>query len=460
MSSRTQRSPIHGAIGLEEIAQRVIGMARRAGATGVECTVSEGDEFEVNVRLGEVETLKESGSSGAGVRVLFGQNTGSSYTSDLSEEGLEEMVRRAVELARITTEDPHAGLPDAAELGYLERDLELCSPDVAVLEAPAKIAMAQQAERAALAIDPRINNSEGASFGSTLSRHAFANSLGFSGSYETSSCSLSVVPVARDGDRMERDYWFTLARSARELEDPDYVGRKAAERVLRRLNARKLDTQKAPVIFEPRIAKSLLSHVFEAVNGDSIYRHASFLEGKLGQRVAAESVTIVDDATLPRLFGSSPFDDEGVPSRRTVVIEKGILRSYLLNSYTARKLGMKTTGNASRGITGNASIGHGNLFLENGPDSVADLIKRAGRGLYVTELMGFGINVVTGDYSRGASGLWIENGELAYPVSEVTIAGTLQQMLLGLEGIANDLEFRGSVASPTVLIGEMTISGR
>ncbi|MBL8291305.1 MAG: TldD/PmbA family protein [Bryobacterales bacterium] len=435
-------------------------MSRRAGASGVECTVSEGDEFEVNVRLGEVETLKESGSSGAGVRVLFGQNTGSSYTSDLTAEGLEEMVRRAVELARITTEDPYAGLPDAAELGFLERDLELYSPDIEHLETPAKIALAQQAERAALAMDPRINNSEGASFGSTLSRHAFANSLGFSGSYQSSSCSLSAVPVAKDGDRMERDYWFTLARSAGELEDPEYVGRKAAERVLRRLGARKVETQKAPVIFEPRMAKSLLSHVFEAVNGDSIYRHASFLEGKLGERVAAESVTIIDDATLPRLFGSSPFDDEGVPSRRTVVVEKGILRSYLLNSYTARKLGMRTTGNASRGITGNASIGHGNLFLENGPDSVADLFKRVGRGLFVTELMGFGVNVVTGDYSRGASGLWIENGELAYPVSEVTIAGTLQQMLLGLEGIANDLEFRGSVASPTVLIGEMTISGR
>ena len=444
---------------LEQIAADTIRLAKEAGATGAECNVSQGEEFDAQVRKSEVETVKESGSRGAGIRVLFGRNTGSSYTSDLSMEGLRGMVSQAVELARITTEDPFAGLPDPEELGKFTGDLKLYAPDTATLDAAHKIELARQAEAAALGFDPRITNSEGASFNSRLSRHAFANSLGFVGSYESTSCSLSAVPVAQNGDRMERDYWYSSARGASQLEAPDYIGRKAAERVIRRLGSRKVPTQKAPVIFEPRVARSLLGHLFEAVNGDSIYRRASFLQDKLGEKVAASHITVVDDATIPLLFGSSPYDDEGAPSRRTVVVENGILRSYFLNSYTARKLGMKTTGNASRGITGNASIGHGNLYIEKGAITVEQLFKQAGSGFYVTELMGFGVNAVTGDYSRGASGLWIENGELAYPVSEVTIAGNLKDMFFNIEAVADDLEFRGSVASPTLLIGGMTISG-
>jgi PmbA protein len=444
---------------LETIAGDVIRLAREAGASGAECSISQGEEFDAQVRKSEVETVKESGSRGVGVRVLFGRNTGSSYTSDMSPEGLRAMVSQAVDLAKITTEDPFAGLPNPAELGKLNTDLGLYSPETATFEAARKVELARTAEQAALSYDARITNSEGASFHSTMSRHAFANSLGFIGSYETTSCSLSVVPVAQNGERMERDYWYSVARGAGQLEAPDYIGRKAAERVIRRLGSRKIPTQKAPVIFEPRVARSLLGHIFEAINGDSIYRRASFLLDRLGEKVAADHITVVDDATIPGLFGSSPYDDEGVPSRRTVVIENGVLRNYLLNSYTARKLGLKTTGNASRGITGNASIGHGNLYLEKGALTVEQLFKQAGSGLYVTELMGFGVNAVTGDYSRGASGLWIENGELAYPVSEVTIAGNLKDMLLNIEGVADDLEFRGSVASPTLLVGGMTISG-
>lgn len=444
---------------LQELAAGVVKLATEAGASGVECNVSEGEEFDAQVRMGEVETVKESGSRGAGVRVLFGRNQGSSYTSDLSKEGLAKMVSQAVDLARITTEDPFAGLPEAGELGKITVNLELFSDDTAGLDAARKIELARQAEKAALEFDPRINNSEGASFGSRISSHAFANSLGFAGAYRTSSCSLSAVPVARSGDRMERDFWFSSARAANKLESPESIGRRAAERVIRRLNSRKVATQKAPVVFEPRVARSILGHIFEAINGDSIYRRASFLNGMMDRQVAASRITVVDDATIPVLFGSSPYDDEGVPSRRTVVIDQGILRSYLLNSYTARKLGLKTTGNASRGITGNASIGHGNLFIENGAATVDELFKQMGTGLYVTELMGFGVNAVTGDYSRGATGLWIENGEIAFPVSEVTIAGNLKEMLLNIEGVANDLEFRGAVASPSLLIGGMTISG-
>ena len=259
---------------------------------------------------------------------------------------------------------------------------------------------------------------------------------------------------------MERDWWQSSARSSDALEPAAEVGRLAAQRVLRRLAPRKVETQKSPVVFEPRTARSLLSNIFQAISGEAVYRKASFLAGKLGERVGSENLTVVDDGTLPGLFGTSPFDDEGVASRRTVVIERGVLKNYLLNAYTARKLGLKTTGNASRGLTGNAGIGHGNFYLERGPHSPEEILRSVKNGFYVTELIGSGVNVVTGDYSLGATGLWIENGELAYPVSEVTIAGTLQQMLMDAAMVGSDLDFRGSVAAPTLLIQEMTISGR
>jgi PmbA protein len=449
----------HDAPHLEELAAGVVKYALERGASGAECTVNEGNEFSATVRMGEVEQIKEAGSRGAGVRVLSGKRTGSSYTSDLTPEGLEAMVRQAVELARITTEDPYAGLPDPAELGVHKAPLDLYFEDVAASGAAARVEMARLAEKAALDFDPRVSNSEGGSFGAYTGASAFANSLGFSGSYRRSNCSLSVVPVVKDGDTMERDYWYSAARSVAKLEPPEYVGRKAAERALRRLNARAISTRKAPVIFEPRVARTLLGHIFELVHGESVYRKASLWAGKLGEKVAAGCVTVIDDSTLPGLFGSAPFDDEGAPSRRNVIIDKGVLTSYLLNSYTARKLGMKSTGSASRGLSGNAGIGHGNLFLESGSDAAQGILKRMGSGLLVTELMGHGFNGVTGDYSRGAAGLWVENGEIAYAVSKVTIAGSIRDMLARVAALGDDLEFRGSVAAPTIAIEEMTISG-
>jgi PmbA protein len=445
---------------LPELARDIVARALRAGATDAECTIAEGNEFSANVRMREIENLKEAGSRGAGLRILRGKHTGSSYTSDLSPAGVEQLVKAAMELADITTEDPHAGLPEPDEFGSLPGDLELYSADVETLETPVKIDTAKRAEEAALSADPRIFNSEGASFDTNLGRHIFANSRGFSGEYRSSYCSLSTVPVAKDGDSMERDYWYTMARGFSGLEAPEAVGRKAAQRALRRLNPVKVATQKVPVIFDQTAARSLLDNLFEAVHGMSIYRHESFLAGKLGEKVASDSFTLIDDGTLPGLFGTSPFDDEGVPSRRTMVIDRGVLKSYLLNTYAARKLGMKTTGNASRGLTGNAGIGHGNFFVERGVQTPEQLIAGVANGFYVTELMGFGVNVVTGDYSRGAAGLWIRNGELAFAVSEVTIAGNLKDMLLGLEAVASDLEFRGSVATPTLKIGEMTVGGK
>ena len=445
---------------LADLAQGVVKRALAAGATDAECTIAEGDEFSANVRMREVESLKEAGSRGAGLRILIGRKTGSSYTSDLSADGIELLLKSAIELADVTTEDPHAGLPDPDELGSIAGDLLLYSPDVEKLETPLRIETARRAEAAALEADPRIFNSEGASFDSHVGHHIFANSRGFAGEYRTSHCSVSVAPVARDGESMERDYWYTLARGFDGLEPPEQVGRIAAQRALRRLNPVKVETQRVPVVFEPGAARTLLENLFEAVHGMSIYRHESFLAGKLGEKVASESVSVVDDGTIPGLFGASPFDDEGVPSRRTVVIERGVLKSYLLNTYAARKLGMKTTGNASRGLTGNAGIGHGNFFVEAGVQSPERILAGVSNGFYVTELMGFGVNIVTGDYSRGAAGLWIRGGELAFAVSEVTIAGNLKDMLLGLEAVGSDLEFRGSMAAPTLKIGEMTVGGK
>jgi len=445
---------------LLELAQDIVKQAQASGATDAECTIAEGDEFSANIRMREVESLKEAGSRGAGLRILIGRKTGASYTSDLSKEGVAHLVKSAIELADITSEDPHAGLPEDSELGAIPGDLGLFSPDVPDLEPALKIDTAKRAEEAALSADPRIFNSEGASFDNHVGRHFFANSRGFAGEYRSSYCSLSTSPVAREGESMERDYWFTLARGFAGLESAEDVGRMAARRALRRLNAVKVETQKAPVVFEPRTARSLLDNLFDAVHGMSIYRHESFLAGKLGEKIAADHVTVVDDGTIPGLFGTSPFDDEGVPSRRTVVIDRGVLKSYLMNTYAARKLGMKTTGNASRGLTGNAGIGHGNFFIEKGVQTADEIVAGISNGFYVTELMGFGVNIVTGDYSRGAAGLWIRDGELAFAVSEVTIAGNLSDMLLGLEAVGSDLEFRGSVAAPTLKIGEMTVAGK
>jgi PmbA protein len=445
---------------LAALARDVIRMALERGATGAECTVAEGEEFSANLRMREVESIKQAGSRGAGLRAVIGRRAGSAYTSDLTPDGVRHMVDSAIELARFTTEDPHAGLPEPGELGKIDTDLGMYCADIAALETAAKLDCARRAEDAALSLDPRITNSEGASFDSRLGSHAFANSLGFEGEYRNSYCSLSVVPIAKQDGVMERDYWFTLARGFAGLEPPEQVGRIAAERTLRRLGARKVETQKAAVVFEPRTARSLLDHIFEAVHGMSIYRQESFLAGKLGQKVASDKLTVIDDATIPGLFGSSPFDDEGVPTRRTVVIERGVLRSYLLNTYAARKLNLKTTGNASRGLSGNTGISHGNLFAEKGVQTPEGIIASVRNGLYVTELLGFGVNIVTGDYSRGAAGIWIRDGELAFPVSEVTIAGNLKNMLMDLETVGSDLEFRGATAAPTLLIPEMTVGGR
>ena len=447
----------------KQLACDVVARTMAGGASAAEAVVHDGTEFSTVVRMGEVESLKEAGGHAMGVRVFFGKRAASTHTSDFSAEGLRQLVEGALALAQLTSEDPQAGLPEPELLARngAANNLQLYFADVHSLPSEERISRARRAEAAALAADARIRNSEGGSFDATQSRKVMANSLGFVGEYRSSYCSLAAVPVAQmENCPMQRDYWFSAARSLHRLESPEHVGRMAAERAVRRLGARKVKTARVPIIFDPLVARSLLETIAQAVNGDAIYRDASFLAGKLGLRVAGENVTITDDGTLPGGFGTSPFDDEGVPTQRTVVIERGILKSYLLNSYTARKLGLKTTGNAARGLAGNPGISSGNFFLQPGTRPARKLIAEVQQGLYVTEFLGFGVNLVTGDYSRGASGLWIENGEPAYPVEEITVAGNLREMLHNVSEIASDLEFRSSTASPTLRIDGMMVAGQ
>ena len=457
--------PAETALDLETLAADVVAHAMKAGATDAEAVAREGDEFSVDVRMGEVETLKESGSRGLGLRVFLGKRSASASTSDLTAEGIRQLVEGALALTKATEEDAFAGLPETAEFGAVPEDLHLYYDDVYSLAGSERIEWARRAEKAALAADSRITNSDGGSFDASTGRRALANSRGFVGGYRTSYAGVAAAPLAMDANgQMQRDGWWSSARSFALLESPEAVGAEAARRTLRRLGARRVPTQRVPIVFAPETARTLIGSIFEAVSGDAIWRSASFLAGKLGETIGSSNLTIVDDNTmlLPSGaggFGSSPFDGEGLPSRRTVVVENGVLRSYLLNTYTARKLGMKSTHNASRGLAGTPGVGCGNLYLEPGALSPEEIIRDVRAGLYVTSLMGFGVNTVTGDYSRGAAGLWIENGQLSHAVEEVTVAGNLGEMLRNVFAIGSDLIFRSAVASPTLRIDGMTIAG-
>ena len=464
-AQRNDGPTTEAALDLQSLVADVVALALKAGASDAEAAAREGDEFSVNVRMGEVETLKESGSRGLGLRVFLGNRSASASTSDLTAEGIRQLVEGALALAKFTEEDPFAGLPEADEFGSIATDLHLFFDDVYSLPGPERIDWARRAEAAAMAADARITNSDGGSFNAATGSKALANSRGFVGSYRTSYAGVAAAPLAKDADgKMQRDGWWSSARRMGDLESPEAVGAEAARRTLRRLGARRVPTQQAPIVFAPETARTLIGSVFDAASGDAIWRGASFLAGRLNETIAASELTILDDGTmlLPAGvggFGTSPFDDEGLPSRRTVVVENGILRNYLLNTYTARKLGMKSTHNAARGLAGAPGTGCGNLFLVPGKLAPEQIIGSVSAGLYVTSLMGFGTNLVTGDYSRGATGLWIENGQLTHAVEEITIAGNLAEMLRGVTAIGSDLVFRGSVASPTLRIDGMTIAG-
>ena len=442
-----------------ELMQDLLKDAGKRGASAAEVLVVEDDSFSVRVRMRSVDTLQSAREKRLGLRLCFGQRSATTATSDLSRESLQRLLEDTAAMAQATAEDPFSGLPEPEAFAPSAPDLGLWDPEPANLPIPERIGLAESAEAAALDSDPRIANSEGADYGHGDGRILFANSHGFTAEYRSSSVSLSVSPVARDNGGMQRDGWYSVARLLKRLESPEAIGRTAARRTLRRLGARKVVTQQVPVVFDPDMAASLLRNLCSAVTGSAIYRGASFLVGRLGQRVAVPDLSVVDDGRLEGGLGSKPFDGEGLPTRRTVVIQDGVLASYLLDTYSARKLGLHSTGNASRSLGQRPTAGPTNFFIPPGTHTPETIIRSVEQGLYVTELIGFGVNLVTGDYSRGAAGFWIERGELAYPVEEITIAGNLKEMLLGIEMIGSDLEWRGSIAAPTLKIARMTVAG-
>lgn len=433
--------------------------ARQRGASAGDALLVDNDSFEVQVRLGEVEKVQQSHQKRLGLRLFFGQRSATTSTSDLSEASLRQLLDDTCALAQAMAEDPQAGLPSPDETITSIPQLALWDEAIARFPVEERTAMAHAAERAALDYDSRITNSEGGEYSSSQSHVMYANSHGFVGQYQAGTVGLSVSPIASGEGGMQHDYWYAAGRQLHQVLDPVGIGREAARRTLRRLGARKVPTQKVPVVFDPSTAASLLGHVCSAVSGSALYRGASFLLNSLDSRVAPEIVTIVDDGTLPGALGSKPFDGEGLATRRTTVVEQGMLRSYLLDTYTARKLGMRSTGNAARGAGDPPSVSPTNFYLAPGTSTPEEIIASIPCGLYVTSLIGFGVNQVTGDYSRGASGLWIEHGELAYPVEEITIAGNLRQMLADMVMIGNDLDMRRRITAPTLKIAEMTVAG-
>lgn len=441
-----------------DLADHLLRRARALGADAADVLVAEGTDFSVTVRKGEVETLKDAGSKALGLRVFVGRRTASSYTSDFSPPALETLVGGTVDMARVTGEDAAAGLPDEAPPAE-DIDLGLFDPSPAALPTKERIERARRAEAAALAASPEITNSQGGTYGSDEGFVVLANTNGFMGSYRSSGVALSVVPVAQRDGNMERDYWYTNGRGLGDLLEPEEVGRIAAERTLRRLGARKVPTCEVPIVFDPETAAELLGTLFRGLSGYSVFRNATFLKDKLGQPVASPLLSLVDDGRRPRGLGSRPFDGEGLPTRRNVPLENGVVRHFLCDSYSARKIGARATGSARRGVGGGPSVGAGNLSFEPGTTPPEQIVGEVERGLYVTDLIGFGVDLVSGDYSQGAVGHWIEKGRLVHPVHEVTIAGNLQQMLLDVDAMGNDLVWRSSSAAPTLRIRRMTVSG-
>jgi len=439
----------HSADSLRNIAQDMLDYAKQRGASAASADVSVGFGQGVTVRHGEVETIEYNRDKGLSVTVYLGQQRGNASTSDFSPQAVRDTVDAALSIARYTARDDCSGLPDMDMLARDFPDMDLYHPwDLPV---DAAIALAQQCERAALDADKRISNSEGATVNLHEAQFITANSLGFMGGFPTSRHSLSCAVIGGQDDAMERDYWYAVARDAKDLMDAQQVGRIAAERTVRRLDARQIATMQVPVLFEAPIASGLLGSFVGAVSGGSLYRKSSFLLDRMDQQVFAPHINITDVPDIPKGLASSPFDDEGVRTQHRVIVENGVLRGYFLGSYSARKLGLRTTGNAG---------GNHNLILQSGELDLAGLLKLMGRGLLVTELLGQGVNQVTGDYSRGAAGFWVEHGEIQYPVQEITIAGNLKDMFRNIVAAGNDVLVQGSRQCGSILVEGMTVAGR
>ncbi len=439
----------------------LIKSAQAAGATDCDGLAVERESVEVRVRLGEIENVTVARERRVGLRCLVDGATAVASTANLNAASLRDFARQIVEMARILPRDEYAGLPEAGSIARQPwPDLAIIDPD-APLPEPAQAAdLARRAETRARSADPRISNSDGAEMGASRGRVAYASTAGdFRGAFESSRFGLSVAPIAEQDGKMQRAGWGHSTRRLQDLESPESIGAEAARRTLRSLGARRVPTARLPVIFEAPVAAGLLGHLASAISGGTLYRGTSFLREALGTRILPEFVQIVDDGRRIGGLATRPFDGEGLPTRRTNLVENGILRSFLLDTYSARRLGMASTGNASRGVGGSPGAGATNLKLMPGEQSLEQMIAGIQQGLLITGLSGMGVNLVTGDYSRGATGHWIENGELAFPVEEITVAGNLREMFLGIEAIGNDPRPDSTVSCPSLRLPPLTIGG-
>ncbi len=440
-----------------QLAQDVVKAAMRSGADEAEVYLQTGDEFDVNVRMGEVETLTQSASKGLGLRVFVDKRMAFASTTDFDGRVIEDLVKTTVQLARSAGRDRFNGLPEAGR-GVAPK-LDLFDPSIAGMPTDRKIEMARETESAAFAYDSRITNSYGASFGNDSGTSVIANSNGILYSRESTRCGIGCAPLAEQDGGKEIGSYGSGKRFLSQLETPEYVGREAARRAVGKLGARKIETQKAPVVFDWTAAPLLWGSVFSALDGDGAHRGMSFLKKKLDKRIASPLVTLIDDPLMPSGVGSMPFDGEGLLTRCKTVVDGGVLKMYFYDSRTARKYGAVPSGNSRRGYSGTPSVGPTNFYLQQADVSPEEIIRGISNGFYVTETIGHGVSVVTGDFSVGASGMWIKDGELAFPVHEVTIAGNMLDMMLNVEQVANDAKFMSSIVSPTFKIAEMTISG-
>jgi PmbA protein len=439
--------------GLKNLAESMVRFACAQGAEEIQVTIVEALEFNVDVRMGKVENLIEAGARYCGFKIIAGNKTAYATSSDLSKETLHGLVKNAIRRAKLANPDEFSGLPPSKKYSFDKSSIDIYDPEISELETEKKIDMALETERIALS-DSRITNSHGANFETKEMTTILANSSGFLDEYAETYCGLGVGIQAGETDTKVEGFWSSARRHFRDLETPEKIAKKAVERTVRLLNPRKIKTQVVPVIFEPTMTSWLLGFLFACVSGTSVYQKMSFLSDKLGEKIAGENISVSDDGLMPGKLGTRPYDSEGVPSQETIVVEKGLLKSYLCDTYSGKKLDLASTGNAD-----GAGVGPNNFYLHPGNVQPENIIQKTEKGLLLTRTIGHGLNPVTGDISRGAFGLWIENGEIAYPVAEITVAGNLGKILRQIEEVGNDLEFRNAICGPTIKVQELTVAG-
>jgi PmbA protein len=443
------------------LAADLVAALKKQGADAADVYVVTSTNFNSTVRLGKIERLQQATTKGLGMRVIKGGAMANTFTTDFADRAVKDLARETMEIVKISNADKSNGLAPRELLGLYEGKLTLFDDSLAKLEPQKKVELVRAAEEAGLQYDKRIKNGNGSRWSDTRGQVTLANSDGFIGQYQGTTASMSVGLLAQDEDGSKQtDFWYSVARFFKDLATPESIGKEAGRRVIGKMGARKPKSATVPVVVDPMVSSSLVAEVFGAAAGDSVYRRTSYLVDKVGQTIASPLVTVVDDATIPDGISSRPFDGEGVRSSRVMVVEGGVLKQYVCDSYSARRLNVKPSGNAGRGYTSVPYVTSTNLYLKNGDTSPADIIKSVKNGFYITAMFGSGMNSVTGDFSQGATGFWIENGELTYPVQETTIAGNVLKALQNVKVVGNDLSFKlGSPASPTLLISEMTVGG-